>query len=451
MEPMHEHWTVSDWIYAFEETADEEPLALSVCPRAREAMAAGVGAWLGHVTDCAACREIARAQKLVPDERLHCETCRDALDVVFDLVEEAEHFEPAVVWELQRAEAMRDELRRLPVEDQIARVRADDRFAQWGFAQRLLFDARAAWHDDPHLAHDRALLASVVAERLLPEAYDPRWIADLRAKAHAYLANAHRILARFARAEREFATAEDLLRRGVGAPRAEARVLSLQASLLIDQHRNRQALAVLDRADRLLESVREDHERGRLALKRADILQALGHPLSAAEECARAVTLIDEQVEPRARLIAQQNSVHHLIVARQLDRARALFEHLPPTEDRILAIRRSWIEGDLLRAEGRYGEAREAYERTRTGFADAGMHYDVALVSLDLALAAFEEGHLAEVQHMAREASYYLTLGGAKQEAFTALQLLLIALREEQLTRTILTTVRDRVAALQPS
>ena len=448
---MHEHWTVEDWTRAFE-ASDEGEHAIPVgCPDAAEAWADGTGPWMLHAADCAECRETVRAQELAPDEVLDCPDCREALDVVFDLVDEAEHFEPAVIWELQRAEERWAELAGLPQEDRVARVRSERRFHEWGFVQKLLRDARGAWHDDPRRARERALLAVVVAERLPPEPYHPQWVADLQAKAHAYLANAHRILADFAEAERDFGIAEERLRQGVGSIQAEAEVLSLKASLLIDQHRHREALAVLSHVERLFASVDDYHEIGRVALKRALVFKALGRPKDAAAECARAASDVDPSRDPLLVLLARQNSVGFLAAAGHVDEAREVFESLPPVSDRGLQIRRSWIEGNLLRAEERYGAAREAYERTRTAYAEMDLHYDAALVSLDLALAAFEEGHLGEVQHMAREASVLLTMAGAKQEAFAALQLLLLALRRRQVTRAILRTVRERVASLQPS
>lgn len=448
---MHEHWVVGDWLRAFEAAGEASSTTLSTCSRACEASAAGLPDWMRHVTGCATCKEIAAAQEIAAPEILDCPECRGALDVIFDLVAEAEHFEPAVVWELQRAEELWAELAGLPVEDQVAHVRAGRRFHEWGFAQKLLRDSRRAWREEPHLAGDRALLAVAVAERLEPAVYHPQWTADLQAKAHAYLANVYRILAAFPEAERRFGLAEDRLREGVGAGRAETAVLSLKASLLIDQHRYREALAVLESIENLCPPQSSPETTGSIALQKAAVFHALGRPMDAAEECARAYAELGPDPDRFLALLARQNAVEYLIAAGAVARARALFDALPESLDRIPRLRRSWIEGNLLRAEGRSGEAREAYERTRTAYAEDDLHYDAALVSLDLALAAYEEGNLAEVQHMAREASVLLTMAGAKKEAFAALQLLLLALRRQEVTRAILRTVRERVAALQPS
>lgn len=447
---MHEHWSVPQWIQALVDPERREHL-LAGCARARELWAEDLGAWMAHASTCAQCRSVVEALELVPDEVLDCPECRTSLDVVHHLVDELEHFDPLVALELPRAEAMLERVSHLPLEEQVEKVIEDLPLRQWGFCQRLLFEAKEAWYDDPGTAHDRAVLAVAVAERLLPNDYDPRWIADLQAKAHAFLANCFRILGRFRESEIEFQIAERNLSAGVGSGREEARILSLKASLLNDQHRHREALALLDRVERIHTTRKERHEIGRTCLQRARVLKAFSRGPEAAEECARAAAELDPAREPRLHLLARQNAVHYLVQAGQPERARQLFDNLPAVDDRMVLLRRSWIEADLLRAEGRPGRAREVYERTRETFASFGLHYDAALVTLDLALAAYDEGHLAEVKLMAEQASVLLTRAEAKQEAFAALSLLLRAVEGEALTLATLERVRSRLAVLQPS
>jgi len=437
------------------ENLDDERTLLTACEAARSLWAArsgGIEQWIDHVHTCSTCHEIARVQGLFTDGCLDCPTCRDALQVVFDLVDAAEHYEPVTVLELHRADRFLEELLPLTLSEQVTRVRAEPTYQQWGFAQKLLQDAKAAWHRDPEIAHDRALLAVAVAEKLDPESYGRPWILDLQAKAHASLGNAHRILGDFGEAEKEFVIAEACLRHGVGSGLAEARVFSLKASLLNDTRRFREALALLEHVERFYRDHGETHEAARVALKRGHVLYCNGQAIEAAEECARAAKALDPSHDPLLPLLAQKNAVEYLLSAGDLEGARSLFEQLPPLPDAHAELRRNWVEANLLRAEGRHGEARVAYERVRTGFADAGIFYDAALVSLDLAITAFESGsNRAEVKLLAEEAAVHLTLAGAKEEAFTALRLVLQAVREDALTAAVLDRVRRRVAALQPS
>ena len=78
-------------------------------------------------------------------------------------------------------------------------------------------------------------------------------------------------------------------------------------------------------------------------------------------------------------------------------------------------------------------------------------HFDVAVVTLDLAFIAFEQGDTAAVKRMAEEASILLTRAEAKQEAFAALSLLLRAVDAETLTLATLEQVRGRLAKVTPA
>ncbi len=455
---MHEHWNVTQWIRALGDPEEREQ-AFAGCPRARALWAEDLGAWMAHALECPRCRRVVASQELVPDDILLCPECLASLDLVHAMVDELEHFDPMVALELPRAETMLHEIEGETLEEQITRVLEDLPLRQWGFCQRLLAVARRAWRNDPRLAHDRALLAVMVAERLNPEDYHPRWIADLQAKAHAYLANALRILGRFHAAEEELRVAEERLAQGVGSGLAEARVLSLRASLLNDQYRYREALALLAEVERLYRRLRDRNEVGRTRLTRAVVLEALDRPADAASECDRAVEALENPsgpAEPVAAdasllVLALQNAVYFRLRAGEVERAREMFDALPPADDRVSSLCRLWIEGDLLRHEGHPAEARVRYEQTRQAFAGAGLHYEAALVSLDLALVAYEEGLMGEVRRMAEEASVLLTRAAAKHEAFAALRLLLLALEREALTVAMLGTIRRRLAGLKPS
>jgi len=455
---MHEHWNVTQWIRALGDPEEHQEI-LAGCARARELWGEDLGAWIEHASTCPRCRQVVVAQELVPDEVLVCPECCASLELVHAMVDELEHFDPMVALELPRAESMLEEIQSLTFEEQVTRVLEDLPLRQWGFCQRLLDVARRAWRDDPRLAYDRSLLAVMVAERLNPEDYHPRWIADLQAKAHAYLANALRILGRFGDAEEELLLAEERLVDGVGSGLAEARVLSLRVSLLNDQYRYREALVLLGEVERLYRWLKEPVEVARACLKRAVVLEALDRPGEAARECEEVaeemaeLAVAERPAEEAARLatLALQNGVYFRLRAGDVERARALFDALPPAEGRTSRLCREWVEGSLLREEQRLGEARTVYERARHGFADAGLHYDAALVSLDLALAAYQEGRTGEVRRMAEEASVLLTRAAAKHEAFAALRMLLLALEGETLTLAMLGRVRRRLAGLKPS
>ena len=177
-------------------------------------------------------------------------------------------------------------------------------------------------------------------------------------------------------------------------------MLGLRASLLRDQGRNREALALLHQAERIYRERKDLHEVGRIRLQRARALASLGRPSEAAEECHRAAADLDGRREPDLPILARQYTVFYLVQAGEIEHARRLFDRLPPVSALLLQIKRSWIEADLLRAEGLLPEARQTYELVRQEFAASRLHFDAAAVTLDLALTAFEQvrGRLAKVK-----------------------------------------------------
>src|SRR5206468_4869189 len=81
----------------------------------------------------------------------------------------------------------------------------------------------------------------------LDDAYDPEWVLDLRARAHAHLGNAHRVLGELRSAEEAFLQAEGFLTRSLsGNEKVKAEVLSFKASLRMAQRRFDEALGLLD-------------------------------------------------------------------------------------------------------------------------------------------------------------------------------------------------------------
>jgi len=146
-----------------------------------------------HALECRECQRAAAAAELVPPEVLDCADCRESLDFLWALLNDLEHFEPAVARGLSRAERFLDELSDLPPDQQLLEVQSDVQYQEWGFCQWLLMASRTGWHGGTRLARHQASLAVAIAARLDPRYYHPRWLADLQGKAYSYLVNAQRI------------------------------------------------------------------------------------------------------------------------------------------------------------------------------------------------------------------------------------------------------------------
>jgi len=447
---MHRHLTPQQWALAFGDPNDVSGLELVACPRCSP-YRGNLEAWLGAIDQCPDCAAALETYDPLPVEVLECDECMAAYEVFDGWLEAVEHFEPHVAPEWVTALDLLEELARLPLGEQIVQVRSQPVYQQWGLCQRLLAESFEARLTDPRRCHDRAALAAAVADRLDEEEYQARWVAELRAKAHAYYGNALRLLGSYGEAEREFALAETWLGRGLGRGRGEARVLSLKASLLLDQYRNLEAEALLERVERHYRVNRQRVEAAKALLKLAMVSRARELPQEAAERAERALDVLDLEDEPVLQVVARHNLVNYLLDSGDLRQARLVFDELPETADRLLRLRRTWLEGDLLRAEGDLDGAARRYDETRVGYLAEGLHYSVALASLSLAMVAAEQERHDAVRELARDAVVLLTRAGAPQEAFAAIRLLVDTLERQAVTVAFIDQIARQLVRLQPS
>lgn len=366
-----------------------------------------------------------------------------------------EHFEPHVAPEWVTARELAEELDQHAFEDRLDRVRSRLIYQQWGLCQRFLADSFEARLTAPQRSYERAALAVAIAERLNEVEYQPQWVAELRAKAYAYQGNALRLLGDYRSAESSFVVAERWIERGLGRGRAEATVLSLKASLLIDEYRHLEAEALLERVERYHRQNRQHVEAAKVLLQLAMVSHARERPRDAVQRVERALDILDLEEEAVLQMVARHNLVAFLLDCNELHDARAVFDELPEPEDRLLRLRRTWLEGDLLRAEGDLDGAAERYDTTRVGYLapDLGgpLRYNVALVSLDLAMVAAEQRRHDAVRELARDAVVLLTRAGAPEEAFAAMRLLVDTLERKAVTVAFIRRIARRVARLQPA
>lgn len=445
---MHDCLSVQDWIKAWGDS-DDDPHQLADCETCWP-LRKDVTTWARAVIECDDCRRIFDSTPLREDT-LACPACVATLTRLHETVEGMEHFDPAVVPELLSAEELASKLDRLSLQAKVARVTDDLRYQQWGLTQHLLRASRELWLTEPETAREQAAVAVAVADLLDATTYQHQWVADLRAKAHAYLANTHRILGAFHEAEREFLTAENYVSRGTGGGRARATIFSLKASLLIDQKRFMEAGLLLEFVLAHHAEVGEDRAVARTCLQLAIVEEGREDYAAAAALCARAQTHLDPERDRQLWTLAQQNALEQTMAAGDFARARAMFDALPPAIGRSMELRRSWIEGNLHRAEGDHAAARNAYGAARSGMTRAGLHYLAALVSLEEAAMALDEGDNFEALARAQEASILLVRGAARQEALAVLRVLLTALERGVADHALVTTLARRIAKLQPS
>ncbi|HSL82542.1 MAG TPA: hypothetical protein VLF66_07175, partial [Thermoanaerobaculia bacterium] len=209
--------------------------------------------------------------------------------------------------------------------------------------------------------------------------------------------------------------------------------------------------ALLDTVAAYYQRAGESRELAKVQLQQALVMAGRGDYRRAAQECARAYANLDPRRDCSLSVLARQNAVDFLVLAGDPKRARSLFDSLPPAPGRSMALRRKWVEGNLLRAEGRHAAAMDVYAEARRGYREDGRHYYTALIALEQALAAFELGDTNEVAALAEDASVLLVKAAANHQALAVLQVLLAAIEQGTVDRALLVAAAQRVARFKPS
>jgi len=405
-----------------------------------------------------------------------CPRCRAARDEVDRLQREVEHWDEKVaVFEGRQAPGLLAEIDGLSLDEQLARVRGEERFQTWGLCRLLLRRSFEAGLDDPGRAVGLAEVAVAVAELLVEDAYDPHWIEDLRARSWAHLGNARRILGELWSAEAAFRRAEVHAGRSTtGNLAVTAELLDFRASLRRAQRRLAESRELLEAALALYRELGDRHRVGRCLISMAKVLEESGlgdesgamaaggaggvgaavaaTAATAATEAggrgddleravallAEAEALIDRERDPRLLLCARHNRVWLLATAGRGDEAAAL---LP--EARALSgelgnaldlVRLRWAEGRIDLGAGRAEAAERTLREVQQELLSRRMGYDAALASLDLALLYAQQGRTAELRRLAAETLPVFESREVHREAMAALLLFQHAAEDERLT-----------------
>ena len=297
-----------------------------------------------------------------------------------------------------------------------------------------------------------ASLAVGLAERIPPDLRGPRQLADLQARALGERGNARRVADDLLGAETDLARALERAGKGTGDPRLLARLLDLTASLRTDQRRFQEAGQLLDWVYTLHLDLDESHEAGRALISKSNV-EAYALDLGAAVRLlGDGLALIDAERDPKLVLAAVHNLLTHLVDSGQVAEARKILQ-----ESRILyslhggpieQLKGRWLEGRI--ALGLYDpeEAERSFQEVRSGFAEAGLPYDLALASLDLASLWLEQGRTREIRVVLDETVAVFQERGIRREAIAALLMLREAIEMERATAALLRTVASELQRL---
>jgi len=388
------------------------------------------------------------AGEIAPHLEASCSTCRERFSQLRELQGLVGHWsETVVLFAGREAPGQLTYLEQLELPEQLALVERDESLRSWALCTLLIRESQKAVLEQPVRAVERAEVAVRIAEQLSGDVYDSVWVADLRARAWAHLANSRRVLGELLGADQALRTAFALLERGgTGAPEVQGELLHIQAALRRAQRRMPEALAAADDAMALFLQANAGSAMRRVRLTRTKIREELGdldgtlaelESLIEEFETLDAVPALDVETETVSKAYAHHNLLIALVTAgrfeeasRRLEEIRGMFLLSSPLD----RIRLRWLEARIAAGLGRLEEAESILREVREEFFDRRMGYDAALVALELAVLFIEQGRTAEIKQLAIEVLPLFESREVHREAMGALILFQRAAEQEILT-----------------
>lgn len=325
--------------------------------------------------------------------------------------------------------------------------------ASWGLCEALLEKSRELRHSSRTEMLQMANLARLAADRLNASVYGKEQRTDMQARSWAELSNAWRVNDDLAQAEAAMACALEMRALGTGDPLLYARIADLDASLLCDQRRFKEAFRMLDTALAIHRRHSDSHEVGRVTVLKGLYTGYAGKPEEGLQLLVQGLSLIDRARD--AKLVF--HTLHNILLLRvdlgeyeeaqrQLQRMRPLYAAHAAWLDMVKLHR---LEGEIAAGLGDLVTAEATFQQVRQDLNDADLAYQAALISLDLAGVWLRQGRTAEARALAVELVASFRAVGVEREALSALYMLQDALERDQATLEILRLVSGILRRLQ--
>src|SRR3954447_2015848 len=222
---------------------------------------------LGHLAGCSYCRSklyyLPRPLPLHPKDALGNPKAGIYEAGLAESRRALSEWEAVLAKERDDAPGLFVELFEQPAEDRDLLLRDAPRFQTWGVFELLVERSLESTLQDPVFGEYLGMLALLLSDSLDRKRYGAERIADLQARAWAFVGNARRRRFDHPAAEEAFERAYRQLRKGTRDGLERAIFLDLKASLRSDQRRFDDSLRLLERAMELFLSYGERHRAGR--------------------------------------------------------------------------------------------------------------------------------------------------------------------------------------------
>jgi transcriptional regulator with XRE-family HTH domain len=338
----------------------------------------------------------------------------------------------------RRARAFWTRLRKLPPAVQRQRVREDEGWAKWALCELLCLESQRLCAVSPDKAARLALLAVDSAER---EEDHPRgWRSKLLGFAFGHMANVLRSRGELKSASRMFVKTRRHWTEGRDARKGlldEGLVDALEASLRRDERKFGEALELLDSAWQRAGSPRLKLQ---VAVSKAKTYEESGD-LEKAVAVLEDLAKLEVSGDPHLALCIHHNLADNLSKIDRFREADAILPNVRTLSRRVGGaidrVRLMWTEGRIAAGLGKVEEGIGILAKVRGEFASREMHYDTALVSLELAVLYAKEGKPAEVKALARHMVPVFQSQDVHREALAALALFRQAAEAEKATEEL--------------
>lgn len=245
----------------------------------------------------------------------------------------------------------------------------------------------------------------------------------------------------------------ELQAQGTGSGSLLARLADLSASLFCDQRRFNEAFRMLDTAYSLYHGLGANHDAGRVLVMKGLYTGYAGNTEEGLQILAQALAAIDRDRDPRLSFQTLHNILLFRVELGEFEEARRQLQQMRPLYDRYAGLH-DWaklraVEAKIALGLGDLQRAEALFREVRRDFNAAGMGYQAALSSLDLAAVCLRLGNKTEVRLLVSEVMATFSSLGIKREAMAALIMLSEAAEREQATLELLTLVSGILQRLE--
>ena len=355
--------------------------------------------------------------------------------------------------ERRAAQVLWTRIKPLPRKEQMEALRGAPTGAQWAVCELLWTESQRLCGEDPMKAASLCELALAAAD--LAEG-DEGARAKLRGLAWAHFGNALRAQDDLEGAERAFTFADAFWKVGEHSADGlleEGLVFALKASLRRDQRRFDEAKDLLERASLLASG---PTFRIQVMISKAKLLEEMGDLEEAVGLLKQAKETASSEEEARTLFPIYQNLAHTLTKLERFEEAEVLLPqaraYLLKAGGELNRVRLMWTEGRVTAGLGNLEDGTTLLARVRGEFASRNMAYDVALVSLEMAILYAGQGRTEQVKTLARHMTPIFQAHAIHREALAALTLFRQAAEREQVTQELAREVLSylRKARLNP-